>query len=491
MKIGSDVRQIPGVALAFWLAAWYPAGAAAQQPAAGPGRGHGAEAHNMRLVAAHDLQGRSAYQPIVHQQGGRWIAYIGHHGGRALNPLTGAQEDNGTSILDVTDPRSPKYLAHIPGAPGGPEAGGAQMVRACDGKTLPKGDQAKTYLLRTFANLAHQIWDVTNPARPAMLTTVVSGLDSTHKNWWECGTGIAYLVSDGRPSGWRTNRMTQVFDLSDPAKPVHIRNFGLVGQQPGSTGPAPEGLHGPIARGDRLYVAYGTSKTGVLQIVDREKLLKGNPNAADRFAPTPENLVYPQVGRLDMAPNWGGHTAFPVLGVPVPGFQKYTQGKLRDFVVVVSESGPNECRESPHFVFLVDITDASKPFSVANFMVPEASGNFCSRGGRFGSHSSSESFAPVFYKKLVFIAYFNAGVRAVDIRDPYRPTEAGFYIPATTEKTDERCVEDGGVKRCKVAIQTNNVEVDGRGFIYIVDRANTGLHILELTGPARQIANLP
>ena len=48
-----------------------------------------------------------------------------------------------------------------------------------------------------------------------------------------------------------------------------------------------------------------------------------------------------------------------------------------------------------------------------------------------------------------------------------------------------------GAKRCKVAIQTNNVEVDDRGFIYIVDRANTGLHILELTGPARQIAQDP
>ena len=44
---------------------------------------------------------------------------------------------------------------------------------------------------------------------------------------------------------------------------------------------------------------------------------------------------------------------------------------------------------------------------------------------------------------------------------------------------------------CKVAIQTNNVEVDDRGYIYIVDRANTGLHILELTGEARAIANFP
>ena len=39
------------------------------------------------------------------------------------------------------------------------------------------------------------------------------------------------------------------------------------------------------------------------------------------------------------------------------------------------------------------------------------------------------------------------------------------------------------------AIQTNNVEVDDRGYIYAVDRANTGMHILALTGLARQVAD--
>ena len=81
------------------------------------------EASNMRLVGFSDLQARSAYQPLIHQQGGRWIAYIGHHGGipeaeKPVNPLTGQAELNGTSLVDVTDPAHPKYLAHIPGTPG-------------------------------------------------------------------------------------------------------------------------------------------------------------------------------------------------------------------------------------------------------------------------------------------------------------------------------------------------------------------------------------
>ena len=50
--------------------------------------------------------------------------------------------------------------------------------------------------------------------------------------------------------------------------------------------------------GNRVYFGYGTLLGGVIQIVDREKLLKGNPASSDPFAPTPENLLYPQVSRL-------------------------------------------------------------------------------------------------------------------------------------------------------------------------------------------------
>src|SRR5258707_10408442 len=265
------------------------------------------EAKNMRLVGYNDLQARSAYQPTIQKQGSRYIAYIGHHGGtpdvpKPVNRLTGQPEFNGTSIVDVTDPAQPKYLAHIPGLPGNYEEGGAQMVRVCDGKTLPKGDAGKTYMLRVFGGRGHEIWDVTDPSKPSLLTRIVMGLKDTHKSWWECDTGIAYLVSG--VEGWRVKRMAQIYDLSDPAKPVHIRDFGLPGQEPGATGAIPADMHGPIStgpKGNRVYFGYGTDKGGVMQIVDRDKLLNGPKE------PTPENLRYPEISKLDRSDRTEAH----------------------------------------------------------------------------------------------------------------------------------------------------------------------------------------
>jgi hypothetical protein len=445
------------------------------------------EAMNMRLVGYNDLQGRSAYQPTIHRQGNRYIAYIGHHGGtpdvpKPLNPLTGQLEFNGTSILDVTDPAHPRYLAHIPGTPGNYEQGGAQMTRVCDGSALPKGDAEKTYLLRVFGGKSHQIFDVTEPAKPILIWQREGELNDTHKSWWECDTGIAYLVS-GVP-GWRVNRMTEVYDMSDPAHPTKIREFGLPGQQPGATGPIPEQLHGMISLGaqaNRIYFGYGTNKNGILQIVDRDKLLRGPKEA------TAESLLFPEVARLVMTPFNGAHTTFPMPKMPIADFSNDSIGSERDIVLVVDEQIRSQCQEPRQMAWFVDVTIEAHPMVISNFQVPAESGDFCSRGGRFGTHSSNESMAPVFYKKIVFLSYFNAGIRAVDVRDPFRPKEIGYFIPAITEATDKRCVKLNGQDTCKIAIQTNNVETDERGYVYIVDRANTGMHILELTGPARDI----
>src|ERR1041384_2934988 len=398
------------------------------------------EAQNMRLAGAEDLQGRSAYQPVIQQQGGRWIAYIGHHGGSALNPLTGKAEANGTSIVDVTDPAKPRYLYHIPGsAEGSGEAGGAQMARVCGG--LPGSDRAKFFLLRTLGNQGQEVWEVTDPIHPAFVSTVLSNLTSTHKNWWECDTGIAYLVAYKKEDGWKS-RGVKIFDLSNPAKPRFVRDYGLVGAEPGAKGEAPQPLHGPIRLGNRVYFGYGTAGRGTLQIVDRDKLIKGDPNARDPFAPTAENILYAQLGRLDLYPPTGAHTAFPLLGMDIPDFAHSGKGQRADFVAIVNESTQNECREYRQMVFFVDITKESRPFSVSNFPVPAARGGgwFRARAAaasariratslsrRFiiNGFSSSPTSTPVCAPSMSGILIARRRSDITSRRSPTRPTTAG------------------------------------------------------------------
>jgi hypothetical protein len=91
------------------------------------------------------------------------------------------------------------------------------------------------------------------------------------------------------------------------------------------------------------------------------------------------------------------------------------------------------------------------------------------RPGRFGAHNILEnlpSSGP--WKDVVFLTYFNAGLRAVDVSDPLRPTEVGYYVPETPEGQQ--------------AIQSNDVGTDDDGRIYLIDRWGAGMHIVEYTG---------
>ncbi len=103
--------------------------------------------------------------------------------------------------------------------------------------------------------------------------------------------------------------------------------------------------------------------------------------------------------------------------------------------MIVNETFREECGEARQMVWFVDSTIEKYPMVVSNWTVPEASGNFCTRGGRFGAHSSNEDMGPPYYQKLTFITFFNAGVRVLDIRNPYQPKEVAYFIPPISKAT--------------------------------------------------------
>lgn len=487
----------PGLVCLLIAACGQQTGPEPQASAAEPA----AEARNMQLVGTHDLQGRSAYHAITHRIDERFVLFVGHHSGQADNPMTGVTEVNGLSVLDVTDPSAPQMLAHLP--PTGLSANGTQHLQICDGAALPNGDPAMTYLVRTNGNESFEVWNISDPTAPVFLSTIAEmgessrpasnrGTRETHKLHWDCATGIGFF--NGTAEGWRVTRVLRAYDLSDPSTPRHIRDFGLVGWEPAATGefppPSISGLHQAFVFENRMYLGYGSGNEGTLQILDVDKFLSGIPGSANPMAPTPENLLYPQVSRLDMPSYWGVHTAKPVIGLAVPGYTD--DGAIRDFLIVPSEAGPDSqlCQGVRDVVFLIDITEDDKPYPASSFEVPAELGDFCRRGGRFGPHSVHDELDPRFDKTLMLLSYFNAGVRAVDIRNPFQPVEVAYYVPRVNENTAEFCVSDGDTEICRRSVQTNNVNIDDRGYIYLVDRANTGLHIVELTGEARALVGL-
>ena len=72
------------------------------------------------------------------------------------------------------------------------------------------------------------------------------------------------------------------------------------------------------------------------------------------------------------------------------------------------------------------------------------------------------------WANLVFLTYFNAGLRAVDVSDPLRPKEVGHYVPQAPDGQE--------------AIQSNDIGADAEGRLYLIDRWGAGMHILEYMG---------
>jgi hypothetical protein len=481
------------------------------------------EQRDMRRVGHVDLQGRPSYQPnVIVYPDGRTIAFAGTHGGSKPNPLKSGSpvELNGVIIIDVTDPARPVEKFHIPV----PAAGGqSQSVRMCLGSDLPNGMPGHVYLLRNIQGSTasgYEVWDVTNVSNPTRVKAI-GGLRNTHKPWWECKTGIAYLPGSKNAAPlWRQGQSMLIYDWKDPANPQYLRTFGLPGGQPGATGPNSTSLHGAISAfehpnatgklargataddviGNRVYAAWGVGDDGVMQILDRKKLLPfpfgTYSGAAD--SPSEADLLAPLAGILYMSPDQGGHTSMPVFGLQPKSYEKFTEFKTRDIVLLASEATSDKCQEAPHWSFVVDVTvENSKtappgtrlepnpgqgPMVLSTMSVdPRAGekyprGNYCTRGARFGVHSSEENFHNPYYGRLTFLAYFTGGVRAWDIREPQAPIEVGFYVPVSNANTTQ---PDG--------YMTNNLEVDNRGFIYATDRNGSGLDILELHGEAKKI----
>ncbi|MGH8928905.1 MAG: LVIVD repeat-containing protein, partial [Acidimicrobiia bacterium] len=148
----------------------------------------------------------------------------------------------------------------------------------------------------------------------------------------------------------------------------------------------------------------------------------------------------------------GGHTH---TALPLPG---------RNLVMVTDEAVTEGCDGDRHMIRLVDVSDEQRPMVRSICPVPD--GDFCERGLRFGSHNLHEN-RPGSYRSayLAFATYFNAGLRVYDLTDHDHPTEIAHWIP--------ECPPG------QAAAQINDLFVAENHRVYVTDRINGGLYILE------------
>jgi len=228
-----------------------------------------------------------------------------------------------------------------------------------------------------------------------------------------------------------------IYDLANPEKPQEVSRWWMPGQHlAGGETPTWEGyghrLHHALRVGDELWASVWHAGFRVIDISD---ITQPRTRATHTYHPW---VVEPT------------HTVLPV----TPRFD----GRR---VAVVADEEHAHRHGQPHAgLWLFDITDLDAITPLSTFHVSEMDSPWSRAPGRFGMHQFQEHIDD----HLVYCAWFAGGLRIVDISDPAQPLEAGFYIPAPVAG--------------EPSPQSNDVDVDERGLIYLLDR-NRGVEVIE------------
>jgi hypothetical protein len=334
----------------------------------------------------------------------------------------------GTSIYDVADPTNPILLARIEL----PAGWHSHKVRVAGDVMIVNHERQGADANPAFGG-GLGIYDVADPRRPREIA-----------KWRTHGKGVHRYDFDGRyayvsptAEGYVGN-IVMILDLKDPARPEEVGRWWIPGQWQagGEDYPwhdwTPPRCHHPLRQGDRLYVSYWHHGLVILDIADLAR-----PKAVAAVNTSP---VYP-------------HPTHTCLPMPTPL-------KGRRIMVVADEDVAKLWPAAPAFTWIYDITNETLPTPIATWQVAGLDPDGAPQPPMMGCHQPSERFRGT----IIPFAWFAKGLRVLDIADPFAPREVAFYEPDPPPGHP--------------LASSNDVTIDGRGLIYLIDRQR-GVDIIE------------
>lgn len=408
-------------------------------------------ARNIRRVGRLDIAGGGQ---IVVQEG---YAFVGH-----MKPPMG------TSVIDVRDPSAPKVIAHVPPPD---EYSHTHKVRVVGDIMITNVEQDRRHFLRKGEKLAglraeglsndqiaeklkvnpsdiaeleeglargydsggFRIWDISDKTAPKLLSYVKTFGFGVHR--FDMDARYAYISTE--MEGYVGNILV-TYDISDPANPVEVSRWHMPGQHiAGGETPTWEGygirLHHAMRSGDELWAAVWHAGYRVL-------------DASDMTSPK-------VIGSYEFQPGIPEptHTVMPL--------EHSING--RRYAVAIDEEHDHLPGRLHGFIWIMDVTDLNNMVPVAAWDLTERASPWVGQPGvRFGGHQFREKLDST----LIYATWFAGGLRVLDVADPYLPVEVAHFIPEPGA---------GG------PAQSNDVDVDDTGLIYMLDR-NNGVDILEM-----------
>jgi hypothetical protein len=350
-------------------------------------------------------------------------AFVGHQHG-----------PDGTTILDISDPRSPRIVSTLMVSHPWSHSHKVRVVgdlMVVNSEIEPgKGDRL------AYPDGGFRIYDIKDKAAPRLLSFTKTHARGVHR--FDLDENFAYISTE--MEGFVGNILV-IYDIRDPTRPFEVGRWWMPGQNMAAGEPPhPRGrdhsLHHAMRCGNEMYAGCWFSGVSIIDVSDisRPRTLGHYEYDPPHAEPTHTFLKVP----------------FPIGG--------------RAIAVSTEEERPKRGVDvgRPHAPLRTwDVTDPSHPKILCTYQLDEAAQPYNGPAVRFGTHQLRETVDP---DCMLYVTWFAAGLRMIDIGDPKNPREWGFIIPQPAAGRD--------------VPWTNDVAKDARGLIFFTDKV-AGLDVIE------------